>query len=223
MVGIRADQAIEPATLRQLTGQLIRGEDKVLSPSAAWYRVNIGADGIDHGEIVGCGIRGGIAKRLLLPLHLAYEAFLRKADRLAAYGAGEGKEQRIGARLFDGQGLLAVQGGRNLEGDLPGFARLQGRGGSAGTVIREFAGGQLRACLRGVLHGIAAAARELEILHGFIGRIVQPEGQFQVLAHGKRLSRKEIKVGPLRPARAQPCLDILLLFGGRVHLRGGFW
>ena len=124
MVGIRADQAIEPATLRQLTGQLIRGEDKVLSPSAAWYRVNIGADGIDHGEIVGCGIRGGIAKRLLLPLHLAYEAFLRKADRLAAYGAGEGKEQRIGARLFDGQGLLPVQGSGNLEGDLPGFARL---------------------------------------------------------------------------------------------------
>ena len=114
-----------------------------------------------------------------------------------------------------------MQGGGNLEGDLPGFARLQGRGGGAGTVIREFAGGQLRAGLRGILHGIAAAARELEILHGFIGRIVQPEGQFQVLAHGKGLGRKEIKSGPLRPARAQPCLDILLLFGGRVHLCGG--
>ena len=116
-----------------------------------------------------------------------------------------------------------MQGGGNLEGDLPGFARLQGCGGSAGAVIREFAGGQLRAGLRGVLHGIAAAARELEILHGFVGGIVQPEGQFQVLAHGKGFGRKEIKSGPLRPARAQPCLDILLLFGGRVHLRGGFW
>ena len=172
---------------------------------------------------MGCGIRGGIAKRLLLPLHLAYEAFLRKADRLAAYGAGEGKEQRIGARLFDGQGLLAVQGGRNLEGDLPGFARLQGRGGGAGTVIREFAGGQLRAGLRGTLYGIAAAAGELEVFHGFIGGIVHPEGQFQFLAHGEGFGRNEIESGPLRPARTQPCLDILLLFGGRVHLRGGLW
>ena len=108
VVGVRADQAIEPAALSQFTGQLIRGEDKLLSPSAAWYRVDIGADGIDHGEIVGFGIRGGIAKRLLLPLHLAYEALFCKADRLAANSAGEGKQQRIGARLFDGQGLLAV-------------------------------------------------------------------------------------------------------------------
>ena len=91
VIGVRADQAIEPAALSQFICQLIRGEDKLLSPSAAWYRVDIGADGIDHGEIVGCGIRGGIAKRLLLPLHLAHKAFLRKADRLAAYGAGEGK------------------------------------------------------------------------------------------------------------------------------------
>ena len=35
---------------------------------------------------------------------------------------------------------------------------MQGRGGGAGAVIREFAGGQLRASLCGTLHGIATAA-----------------------------------------------------------------